>query len=101
MTIFCGDGVLLYLHRKNLCAISRALETSEFIVGSESGFVALPESSQILRTVFLFIYPIKHPNLRDQEFETLLGISDAVQKYKIFAAMNTCETRLMWVIFLN
>ena len=101
MTICCGDGVLLYLHRKNLDAISKTLQTSEFLAGSDDGVVALPESSEILRIVFLFIYPNRHPNLRDQEFETLLEISDAVQKYKIFAAMETCEMRLMWVILLK
>lgn len=98
VTIRSGDGVLLYLHRTNLEAISRALDAPEFLAPSDDNVVALPESSEILGTVFLFIYPNRHPNLRDQDFETLLEISDAVQKYEIFAAMSTCETRLMWVI---
>ncbi|KJA25068.1 hypothetical protein HYPSUDRAFT_135172 [Hypholoma sublateritium FD-334 SS-4] len=98
ITICSGDGVLLYLHRTNLEAISGALAAPEFLSTSDDNVVALPESSEILGTVFLFIYPNRHPSLRDQDFETLLEISDAVQKYEIFAAMNTCETRLMEAI---
>ncbi|KJA22992.1 hypothetical protein HYPSUDRAFT_123886, partial [Hypholoma sublateritium FD-334 SS-4] len=52
--------------------------------------ITLPERSDILRTAFLFIYPRRHPKLQGLEFETLLEISDAVQKYEIFSAMNTC-----------
>lgn len=94
ITIRSSDGVLLYLHRKNLEAISRALKTSEFLADSDNGVITLPEHSDLLRTVFSFIYPHRHPKLQGLEFETLLEISDAVQKYEIFSAMNTCDDEL-------
>ena len=97
ITVRSTDGVFLYLHRKNLQAITKAFDTSEFLASSESGedAVSLPERADILEIVFSFIYPNRHPNLRGLDFERLMQIRDAVEKYKIYSAMEVCETRVM------
>ena len=37
ITVRSTDGVFLYLHRKNLQAITKVFNTSEFLANSESG----------------------------------------------------------------
>ncbi|KJA14985.1 hypothetical protein HYPSUDRAFT_149705 [Hypholoma sublateritium FD-334 SS-4] len=97
ITIRSSDGVLLFLHRKNLEAITKAFNTPEFLGDYQlnDGIISLPERSDTLEIVFSFIYPNKHPNLRGLKFEELSEIRDAVEKYQVFPAMNTCERRLM------
>lgn len=60
--------------------------------------VHLTEPAKILRVCFDFVYPKRHPDLKDiEDFETLAAIAEAVGKYQIFSAMNTCNTRLRFV----
>lgn len=96
ITIRSTDGVLLFLHRKNLQVITRALDAPEFLAVSESdeNVISLPERSDILQIVFSFIYANRHPNLRGLDLDRLLEIQDAVEKYQIFPAMHLCEMRL-------
>ena len=97
ITIRSIDGVFLYLHRKNLQAVTHAFNASEFLANSESSenVIALPERADILEIAFSFIYPNKHPKLRGLDVQRLIEIQDAVEKYKIYPAMHVCETRLM------
>jgi hypothetical protein len=53
------------------------------------------EPSSILEIVFQFMYPRRQPNIKDLGFQTILAVADAVEKYKVFAAMNLCEEALM------
>jgi len=53
------------------------------------------EPSGILEIVFQFVYPRRQPSLKDLDFQTIAAIADAVEKYKVFAAMNLCEEALM------
>ena len=96
ITIRSADGVLLFLHRKNLEAITKAFSTPEFAgkYQLDNNVIALPERSDTLQIVFSFIYPNRHPNLRGLDCERLLEIQDAVEKYQVFPAMHVCEMRL-------
>ena len=94
-----SDGVVFHLHRKNL-----ELYTDGAFPGlhdSVNGSTAtekilrLDEPSDVLKIVFQFIYPRRQPSLKGVSFHTILAVADAVEKYKIFAAMNLCEEALM------
>ena len=54
----------------------------------------LDEASDVLEILFQFVYPRRHPTLEDTEFETLLAVAEAVEKYQVFSAMNLCAVRL-------
>lgn len=56
--------------------------------------VDLPESSTILRTLFTFIGPRRHPDLRDQTFDSIAGLTKVAEKYQVFSAMNICSERM-------
>ena len=97
-----SDGVAFCLHRKNL-----QLHTDDTFPGlhdSESGStenlekikaILVTEPSTILEIVFQFMYPRRQPSIKGLGFETILEVADAVEKYKVFAAMNLCEEALM------
>lgn len=98
-----SDGVVFHLHRKNL-----QLHTDDTFPGlhdSGSGPTAslnqntilVTEPSSILDIVFRFMYPRRQPRIKVMDFQTILAVADAVEKYKFFAAMNLCEEALMWV----
>jgi hypothetical protein len=94
-----SDGVVFHLHRKNLelytdgafpglhDSVNRSTATGQIL--------RLDESSDVLKIVFQFIYPRRQPNLKSVGFHTILAVANAVEKYKIFAAMNLCEEALM------
>ncbi|KXN84278.1 hypothetical protein AN958_12784 [Leucoagaricus sp. SymC.cos] len=56
--------------------------------------VDLPETSTILRTLFEFVGPRKHPKLLNEKFDFLAEVARAAEKYKIFSAMNICAERM-------
>jgi len=52
------------------------------------------EPSSTLEIVFQFMYPRRQPSIKDLGFQKILAVADAVEKYKVFAAMNLCEEAL-------
>lgn len=54
----------------------------------------------MLEILFEFIYPRKHPTLKDLEFETLAAVAEAAEKYEVFSAMSMCDVRMRYVCLL-
>uniref|UniRef100_A0A8H7XV64 BTB domain-containing protein n=1 Tax=Psilocybe cubensis TaxID=181762 RepID=A0A8H7XV64_PSICU len=94
ITIISGDNVAFKLHRKYLDVNTGVFPGAE-IVDSKEEPIHLQEPASVLAIVFQFLYPRKHPKLNDESFDTVLAVSEAVEKYQVFSAMNTCETRLI------
>jgi len=94
-----SDGVVFHIHRKNLELYTDGAFPGlhDSVNGSTAAgqIVRLDESSGVLEIVFQFIYPRRQPSLKGVGFHTILAVADAVEKYKIFAAMNLCEEALM------
>jgi hypothetical protein len=93
ITILSSDHVTFKLHRKYLEANTGAFPSAEFETHGE--IVPLTEPSNTLEVMFQFVYPKRHPKLDQQDFSSVLAIAEAVEKYEVFSAMNTCETRIM------
>ncbi|KAF8878654.1 hypothetical protein CPB84DRAFT_325793 [Gymnopilus junonius] len=92
ITIQSSDGILFKLHRSNLAGITGAFPGPE--IDTQGEIVHLTEPAKVLEIVFQYVYPRKHPSLKDLDFDTLLQVAEAVEKYDVFSAMNTCEWRL-------
>jgi len=92
VTIQSADAVLFNLHRKNLEVGTGAFPGSEFETHRER--VYLTEPAPILEIFFQFLYPKKHPDLKDLKFNILAQVAEAVEKYEVFSAMTLCERRL-------
>ena len=93
ITFLSSDLVTFKLHRKYLESNTGAFPTAEFETNGE--VVHLTEPSSVLEIMFQFVYPKRHPKLDKQDFISVLAIAEAVEKYEVFSAMNTCESRMM------
>ena len=94
------------LHCKNLQAYAGAFPLPENIQPPSSNEkcavakIKLPEPAAVLEVVFEYLYPNveeTHSDLEYVDFKRLLAISDAVEKYQVFAATHLCLLRLRQV----
>jgi hypothetical protein len=51
-----------------------------------------------LELLFQFVYPQRHPNLSDSPYEVVAPLAEAAEKYEVFAAMNICGIRMVFVV---
>jgi len=96
VVIQSSDGVRFHLHRANLNFSTGAFPGTEF--KTEGEVVILTEPENVLQILFQFVYPRRHPNLKDQGFETVAAIAEAAGKYEVFPAINTCVDRLIQLL---
>ncbi|CAA7269261.1 unnamed protein product [Cyclocybe aegerita] len=87
-----SDGVRFHLHRTNLGVITGAFPGAELDTRDE--VVHLAEPARVLEILFQYVYPKRHPDLENLDFQLLAELAEAVEKYEVFPAMNTCVTRL-------
>ncbi|KDR80798.1 hypothetical protein GALMADRAFT_61027 [Galerina marginata CBS 339.88] len=87
-----SDGFVFQLHRVLLEANTDAFPGSE--IDTRGEIVQLTESASVLEILFVFLYPRRHPDLSDKEFQLVADVAEAVGKYEVFSAMNTCNARL-------
>ncbi|KAF8056508.1 hypothetical protein FPV67DRAFT_1431193, partial [Lyophyllum atratum] len=87
-----SDEVLFYIYRKNLEPNAAAFPPAEFETRGE--IVPLTEDAATLELLFQYMYPQRHPHLRDVTFNTLSRLAEAAEKYEVFAAMNICSLRM-------
>jgi hypothetical protein len=64
---------------------------------TDNEVVQLPETSVILDLLFRFCYPQRHPNLDNLDFDILAKLVEAVEKYKVFSAINLCKIAMRYV----
>ncbi|KAF4616878.1 hypothetical protein D9613_008924 [Agrocybe pediades] len=86
------DGQLFHLQRKYLEANTGAFPGREFDTRGET--TDLTESADILDLLFQFVYPKRDPDIDNLNFETLLGLAEAAEKYEVFHAMTITRMQL-------
>lgn len=91
-----SDGVLFFIHRKNLETNAGGFPPAEVEARDEA--ISLTENSSVLELLFQFIYPMHHPNLGGTPFSTICMLSEAAEKYEVYAAMNICSIRMQLVL---
>ncbi|KAF9446709.1 hypothetical protein P691DRAFT_776662 [Macrolepiota fuliginosa MF-IS2] len=89
VTIRSSDGVVFRLHRKNLHLHSDAFPSQE-----EGEIVDLTESSDVLEIFFQYFYRQPQPDLTNIRMHTLLALSEAVEKYRVFSAIEVCKAHM-------
>ncbi|KAJ3898055.1 hypothetical protein F5879DRAFT_657486 [Lentinula edodes] len=86
------DNVIFQMHQCNLeCVADRFLQDDET---SEDWLLSLPESGAVLEVLFRFVYPRPLPDLEKLEFEELLLVAEAAEKYRFFSAKYACQLAL-------
>jgi len=81
-----SDGVLFRVHRRILEACG-----FNFPEHSSSGVISLPEKSSILDLLFQFIYPLRRPDLKPLEFDTVRLLTICAEQYGVYAARVICK----------
>lgn len=95
---FCSaDGTHFQLQRKFLEANTGAFPGSEFDTRGE--VVHLTESDSVLRLLFGFVHPRKHPDVEELSFPLLAGVAEAAEKYEVFSAINVCKLQMRYAHF--
>ncbi|KAJ3825495.1 hypothetical protein F5878DRAFT_325480 [Lentinula raphanica] len=93
VVIRSSDNVDFRLHKKNLEFATGGFPPTT--TSSDSGeVVKLDETAATLDIMFQFVYPKRYPPLYKMEFEDLMLLAEAAEKYQVFALMNTCEFHL-------
>ncbi|KAF5358731.1 hypothetical protein D9757_012250 [Collybiopsis confluens] len=101
ITVVSSDNILFRLHRMNvrvtagsLLSRSRPSGGAGFGVGMGAGeevdYVVVSEPADVLEILFEFLYPNYETNLEKLDFDTLLGVAEAAEKYGVFYAMSHC-----------
>ena len=94
-----SDGRVFDLHKALLEAYTGAFPGPD--VDSKDEIVYLTETGDVLELLFAFVYPNRHPDLEDVGFEPLAALAEAVGKYEVYSAVNTCNTRLRYVVVVK
>ncbi|KAJ3711673.1 hypothetical protein EV361DRAFT_955277 [Lentinula raphanica] len=88
ITVISSDNVLFRLHKMNVQVTSgnlirlNKLETNDFLT--------LVEPAEVLEILFEFLYPDFETDLERLEFDALLSVAEAAEKYGVFYAMSHC-----------
>jgi hypothetical protein len=93
------DGILFKVHRKYLDAHSEGFgPPNGCTTVEEDEIVTLSETAQVLELVFQYMYPMRQPDLKKVDFTTLVSLSETVEKYQVFSAMEICKVRMECVL---
>lgn len=74
-----------------------AFPGSEFDTRGE--VVHLTEVASVLRILFGFVIPRKHPDIEHLPFALLAEVAEAAEKYEVFSAVNVCKMQMKSVYF--
>jgi hypothetical protein len=89
------DDVLFKVHRKFLDAHSEGFgPPNGCTTVAEDEIVTLSETSQVLELVFQYMYPMRQPDLKKIDYTTLVSLSETVEKYQVFSALEVCKLRM-------
>ncbi|KAF5350784.1 hypothetical protein D9758_010336 [Tetrapyrgos nigripes] len=80
-----SDGVLFYVHSKNLEFMSEGFPPVDHTIPPKDP-VPLTEDSNTLELLFQFTYHRMPPDLKSMDFESLMKLAEAAEKYVIYYA---------------
>ncbi|KAJ3913413.1 hypothetical protein F5877DRAFT_24934, partial [Lentinula edodes] len=91
ITVVSSDNVLFRLHKMNVQVTSGGLLQSQSkSPGIQDDFLTLTEPADVLEILFEFLYPDYETDLERLEFNALLSVAEAAEKYGVFYAMSHC-----------
>ncbi|KAK7035886.1 S-adenosyl-L-methionine-dependent methyltransferase [Favolaschia claudopus] len=91
-----NDQVVFRVHIKNLETHSDGFPPAAFCASGSTASVSeevvdLSESAAVLDLLFQYVYPQRQPDLSEIELPLLADLSEAVEKYQVYAAMDICK----------
>ena len=86
------------VHRKNLDTHFEGFSPPEGTIASTQLIVQLQEPGETFDLLFQFMYPQRHPNLKQLEFRTLSALAEVAEKYQVFSALDICSVYMRFVV---
>src|SRR6266498_3177814 len=84
-----ADGIIFGAHKKNLEFFSEGFPLGDSTVATE--VVQLEENADVLCIMLSFLHNTRMLELKDLEISTIAPLSEAVEKYMIYSAMQICR----------
>ncbi|KAF8168474.1 hypothetical protein B0H34DRAFT_60760 [Crassisporium funariophilum] len=94
-----SDGVRFHVYRKYLEACTGGFPPAEIPVSGE--VVELSEPAKVLEILLQFIHPQRQPSVMDMDIDLFFSLAEAAEKYEVYGAMNTCNTRIHQIVDLR
>ena len=92
--------MLFKVHRSNLADHSEGFSPPPN-TNSQDEIVSLAEAGDTLDLLFQFMYPQRQPDLKRMDFKQLAELSEAAEKYQVFAAMGVCNIYMRYISSLS
>jgi len=92
------DNVIFHIHQKYLELAAEGFPSS-FSNGLTATakfdeIIPLTEMSTTLDLLFQFVYPKDQPDLLHLEFQAVMDLAKAAEKYVVYNAINVCQFRI-------
>jgi hypothetical protein len=92
-----SDGELFGAHQRNLEMYTEGFPIAGSTVVSDP--VSLEETAEVLHLLLRYTHHIRLPRLDKISFVLLVSLAEAVEKYMIYSAMETCRMQMTFVSF--
>ncbi|KAF9073081.1 hypothetical protein BDP27DRAFT_354219 [Rhodocollybia butyracea] len=94
-----SDDVDFRLHSRNLECTTCAFPAEHMTTVDSDEIVQLAEPSSILEILFQATYPRPFPVLKELNFDTMLALAEAAEKYQIFSMIHACKSEFREVLY--
>lgn len=94
ITLRSSDGVLFKFYRRHLEVHSTVFADAEAFATASMDPVDLEETSEVLDILLQFMSRQTQPDLTSLDFDILVSLSEAAEKYEVFAAIPACKIRM-------
>jgi hypothetical protein len=89
--LLSSDGVQFGSHTKNISTFAGAFPACDT---EDSSVISLTESSDVVSLLLQYMHQQRQPDSSKFEFDILSRLADAVEKYKVFSAMEVCNIHM-------
>jgi len=83
---------LFRIHRTHLESHTGGFAPAEIPTLDE--VVLLSEPAEVLELLFQFTHPSRQPSVLNLEFDLVIALAEAAEKYEVYGAMNLCNMRM-------
>ncbi|KAF5359938.1 hypothetical protein D9758_013971 [Tetrapyrgos nigripes] len=85
-----SDNVSFHVHQKHLEVYAEGFPLAKHTTPSQNEIIPLSEKSSTLEHLFQFMLPQRPPELDGLDFEQLMALANASEKYVVYSAQSTC-----------
>ncbi|KAF5353596.1 hypothetical protein D9758_013771 [Tetrapyrgos nigripes] len=85
-----SNNVLFHVHQKYIEVYAEGFPLAQDTTLSQNEIIPLSEKSSTLELLFQFMLPQRPPELSELDFEQLMDLANASEKYGVYSDQRTC-----------